>query len=430
MTQLTRRKFLGTAAAISAVPLLTKLPAAAFAAGSDRIKVGVIGTGGRGVGAMRNCLAADPSVVVWALGDVFKDRVDEAREKLIKGSPKSRKPSAPVPSDRFFATPERCFSGFDAYKQVIASGVDLVILAAPPGFRPLHLEAAVNAGKHVFAEKPVAVDPAGVRKVISVGELAKQKRLAIVAGTQRRHAANYLETMRRIHDGAIGELVGGQCYWLQEGLWHRGRNPEWTEMEYQLRNWLYFTWLSGDHIVEQHVHNIDVMNWAFGGPPVKALGMGGRQARTDPKYGDAYDHFSVEFEYANGVRVQSLCRQTPNAQRRVNERVVGTKGYAMADGKIFGANKWKYDGDTPDAFKDEHVDLIRSIRDGNPLNEAKRIAESTLTAILGRTSAYTGKEINYNWILNASKQDLTPSRYELGAAPEVVIPIPGVTPLV
>ncbi len=429
-TALTRRSFLGAAAALGAVPLLSRLPAAAFAAGSDRIKVGVIGTGGRGIGAMRNCLDSDPSVQVWALGDIFPDRVESALKNFTEGTPKARTPLPPLGPDRLAVTKERCFSGFDAYKQVINSGVDLVILAAPPHFRPLHLEAAIQAGKHVFAEKPVAVDPAGVRKIISIGELAAQKKLAIVAGTQRRHAPNYIETMKRIHDGAIGELVGGQCYWLQQGLWHRGRQPEWTEMEYQIRNWLYFTWLSGDHIVEQHVHNIDVMNWAFGGPPVKALGMGGRQARTDPKYGDAYDHFSVEFEYANGARIQSFCRQTPNTQGRVNERIVGTKGVAMADGKITGATNWKYDEDAPSALMLEHVDLIKSIRDGAPLNHAKRIAESTLTAILGRTSAYTGKEIKFEWLLERSTQDLTPAKYAFGDAPPVQVPVPGVTPLV
>ena len=440
---LTRRDFLGAAAALAAAPLLTKLPAAAFAAGSDRIKLGVIGTGGRGTAAARDCLDAHPSVQLWALGDVFPDRVQDAYKNFTKPGSDSAKPAKPGKNakpgksaataygpDRIAVTPERCFSGFDAYKQVIASGVDLVILATPPQFRPLHLEAAIQAGKHVFAEKPVAVDPAGVRKVISIGELAAQKKLTIVAGTQRRYAPNYIETMQRIRDGAIGEITGGQCYWLQEGLWHRGRNPEWTEMEYQLRNWLYFTWLSGDHIVEQHIHNIDIMNWAMGGPPVKALGMGGRQSRTDPKYGNVYDHFAIEYEYANGVRIQSMCRQAPNTLHRVNERIVGAKGVAMAEGKITGATNWKYEAAVPNAFKTEHVALIKSIREGNPLNDAKRVAEATLTAILGRTSAYTGKEISYNWMLTASKLDLTPPKYELGAAPKPEIAIPGETPLV
>jgi len=434
---ISRRHFIGAAAALAAVPLLSKLPAARVA-GSDRIKVGVIGTGGRGAGAARNCIDAHPSVQIWALGDLFPDRVEECLRKLRNGDGgKSNKKGKgavvgpPAGADRVNVTKERCFSGFDAYKQVINSGVDLVILAAPPQFRPLHLEAAIQAGKHVFAEKPVAVDPVGARRVISIGELAAKKNLAIVAGTQRRHSPDYMELMQRIHDGAIGEIVGGQCYWLQQGLWNLDRKPEWSDMEYQIRNWLYYIWLSGDHIVEQHIHNIDVLNWALGGPPVKAMGMGGRQSRTEPKYGNIYDHFAVEFEYANGVRVASMCRQVPNTAGRVGERVVGTKGVAFPDkAKITGAVNWEYKDGRPNALVLEHVALINSIREGKPLNEARRVAESTLTAILGRTSAYTGKEINYSWILNNSKQDLTPPKFAFGPAPAVEVPIPGVEPLV
>ncbi|AWI09391.1 Gfo/Idh/MocA family protein [Ereboglobus luteus] len=432
MSSFTRRQFLGTAAALSAAPLLSKLPAAAFASGSDRLKVGLIGSGGRGVSAMRNCLDADPSVIVWAIGDAFADRLESARDNLVNGTPKSRRPRPPVAPERLAIPPERQFIGLDAYKKVINSGVDLVILATPPQFRPEHMEAAINAGVHVFAEKPVAVDVAGVRRVISVGELAKQKRLAIVAGTQFRYSGHYIETMRRVHDGDIGELVGGQFYYLTNGLWHHDRKPGWTDMEYQIRNWLYYTWLSGDHIVEQHIHNIDVMNWAFGGPPLKAIGMGGRQSRTDPKYGNIFDHFAVEYEYANGVRVQSMCRQAPGASTRSNnERLVGTKGTARLPAAITGPKAWKFTDDTPNGLVAEHVALIKGIRNGNPLNDAKRVAESTLTAILGRNSAYTGREINYAWLLNASKENLTPEtcRFDM-APPKSEIAIPGVTPLV
>ncbi len=430
-TGLSRRTFLGNCAVLGGgLTLLSALPGTAFAANaSDRLKVGVVGCGGRGMGATMDCLAADPSVQIWALGDVFPAAVSSARQRLEKvkgGEPVHNQVIAP---ERIAVTEERCFSGFDAYKAVMRSGVDLVILAAPPHFRPAHLEAAIEAGVHVFAEKPVAVDPAGARKVIAIGELAAQKKLAIVAGTQRRHDPRYIETLNRVREGAIGELVGGQCYWMQGGLWHRGRKPEWSEMEYQLHNWLYFTWLSGDHIVEQHVHNIDVINWAFGGPPVKALGMGGRQSRTDPKYGDAWDHFSIEFEYANGVRVQSMCRQAPGASDRVNERLVGTLGAANA-GNITGKNAWQFRGERKNSMIQEHKDLIDSIRAGAPLNHAKRIAESTLTAILGRMSAYTGKEISFEWMMKASKLDLTPAQYAFGDAPAVEIPVPGQTPLV
>lgn len=425
----TRREFLKAGAAASLLPLIGSA-APGLTAGSDRLRIGLVGCGGRGIGAVRNCIAADRSVQLVALGDAFADRVEAAMNNFTVGVPGGNNPRAPLPADQFAVTRERCFTGFDAYKQVINSGIDLVLLVTPPHFRPLHLKAAFEAGLHVFAEKPVAVDPAGVRLVMQLADLAKQKNLAFVAGTQRRHAADYLGTMARIRDGAIGDLTGGQCYWMQEGLWHRGRKPEWSEMEYQMRNWLYFTWLSGDHIVEQHIHNIDIMNWAFGGPPVKASGMGGRQSRTDPIYGNAWDHFSVEFEYASGARVQSLCRQAPGTSHRVGERLVGTRGTANPAGQINGENAWKFSGEQIHPMDKEHIDLIRSIRAGQPLNEGRQVAESTLTAILGRVSAYTGREVNYSWLLNASKLDLTPPAYAWGDAPPVEIPVPGITPLV
>lgn len=424
-----RRQFLKASAAASLLPLLGSATPL-FAAGSDRIRVGLVGCGGRGIGAVRNCLAADPSVQLVALGDAFADRVDAALKDFTEGGGDQNNPRPPLAADQFAVTRERCFSGFDAYKQVINSGIDLVLLVTPPHFRPLHLKAAVDAGVHVFMEKPVAVDPVGARLVMQLSDLAAQKKLAIVAGTQRRHSADYLETMARIKDGAIGELTGGSCYWMQGALWHRGRQPEWSEMEYQMRNWLYFTWLSGDHIVEQHMHNLDVMNWAFGGPPVKAYGMGGRQSRTDPKYGDAWDHFSVEYEYANGARVQSLCRQVDETSTRVTERLVGTKGSANPSGTIRGEQTWKFERPFTNPYDQEHINLIRSIRAGTPLNEGRQVTESTLTAILGRISAYTGREVSYAWLLEASKLDLTPAAYAWGAAPKVEVPVPGLTPLV
>lgn len=423
-----RRTFLKTGAAASLVPLLGTVPNV-FAAGSDRLRIGLVGCGGRGIGAVRDCIAADPSVQLVAIGDAFADRIQAALKNFKEGT-QGNNPRPPLTAEQLAVTPERCFTGFDNYKQVINAGIDLVLLCAPPGFRPAHLEAAINAGLHVFTEKPVAVDPAGARKVLALAEVAKQKKLAVVAGTQRRHSADYLEAMARIRDGAIGEITGGQCYWMQEGLWHRGRQPEWSEMEYQMRNWLYFTWLSGDHIVEQHVHNVDVMNWALGGPPVKALGMGGRQSRTEEKYGDAWDHFSIEYEYANGVRIQSFCRQAPGTSRRVAERLVGTLGAADPSGTITGPKPWKYEGGPVRPYVQEHVDLIRSIRDGAPLNELRQVTESTLTAILGRMSAYTGREISFGWLLNASKLDLTPATLAWGPAPTVSIPVPGQTQLV
>lgn len=392
----------------------------------DLIRVGVIGCGGRGTGAAIDCVDAAPNVQITALGDLFEDKLKSSIETLQKDRP-----------DQCAFTPETCFTGFDAYKNVLLANVDLIILAAPPGFRPPHLEAAINAGKHVFMEKPVAVDPVGVRRVIAASDMAAKKGLAIVTGTQRRHDPVYLETMDRIAGGAIGEVVGGQCYWNQGELWVVEKDPAWSDMEWQCRNWLYFDWLSGDHIVEQHVHNIDVMNWAFGGPPVKAVGMGGRQSRIDPKFGNIYDHFCVEFEYANGGRVLSMCRQVQGASTRISEHLVGTRGYANPNGEIRphrGRRGWKWEWPNPEGavnpYVQEHRDLLASIRAGRPLNEGRRIAESTLTAIMGRMSAYTGREVSWDWVMNASTLDLTPPVYEFTEVAVRPVPVPGTAELV
>jgi len=405
-----------------------------FAAGSDRIRVGLIGCGSRGMGAVRNCVDSSPNLEIVALGDLFQDRVEACLSVLKKNGEKDWSSSQPWQhADKVKVTPETCFTGFDAYQKVINSGVDLVLLATSPHFRPLHLKAAIEAGKHVFMEKPVAVDPVGIRSVLASSDLAKQKGLAIVAGTQRRHDPKYTEVMKRVHNGDIGELVAGQCYWLGPcvrdwGFYHE-RQPSWTDMETQCRNWYFYTWQSGDHIVEQHVHNLDVINWAMGGHPVTALGMGGRQVRIEPEFGNIYDHFAVEFEYANGARILSMARQTMGCAERVAERIVGTKGVAV-EGLIEGVNPFKYSGPTPNPYEQEHADLIASIRAGRPLNEGKQVAESTMTAILGRMSAYTGRAIKWDWAMNASKQDLTPPAYELGPLPVGPVPIPGKTSLI
>ena len=386
------------------------------------LRVGLIGCGGRGTGAALDCVRSSPNVQIVALGDLFEDRLDKCCGTLGELG------------ESFQVTGDHCFAGFEAYTQVLACDVDLVILATPPGFRPLHLWAAIEAGKHVFMEKPVAVDPVGVRWVLAASELAARKGLAIVAGTQRRHDPGYIETMRRIHAGAIGEIVAGQCYWNQGGLWVKRREPDWSDMEWQCRNWLYFTWLSGDHIVEQHVHNLDIMNWAMGSPPVKAVGMGGRQARTGEEFGNVYDHFAVEFEYPSGARVLSTCRQTEHASERVSERLVGTRGVADPSGEIHrrGRLRYKYEpeGEPVNPYVQEHVDLIASIRRGRPLNEGRQVAESTLTAIMGRMSAYTGREVSWDWVLNASELDLTPPAYELGDLPVEPVAVPGETKLI
>ena len=406
----------------------------AFAAGSDTIRVGLIGCGSRGTGAIRNCVDSSPNVEVVALGDLFGDHLDKCLEIIKTNGEKDWSSTAPWQhAGQVKVTPETCFTGFDAYQRVIASDVDLVILATPPHFRPVHLKAAIEAGKHVFMEKPVAVDPVGIRSVLASSALAQEKGLAIVAGTQRRHEPRYVEVIKRVRDGAIGDLVAGQCYWNQGwvrqwGFW-REPKPQWSAMETQCRNWYYYTWLSGDHIVEQHVHNIDVINWAMGTHPVMALGMGGRQVRTEPEFGNIFDHFAVEFEYPNGARILSMARQIIGCSERIAERVVGTKGTAAA-GVIEGPNAYSYTGPEANPYEQEHADLIKSIRDGRPLNEGKQVAESTMTAIMGRMSAYTGRAMKWDWAIKSSKLDLSPPGYELGDIPVRPVAIPGKTPLI
>jgi predicted dehydrogenase len=414
---------LGSAAAASAAAILAgSLSRVAHAAGSDILKIGLVGCGGRGTADLVNCAKSSPGVQVRALGDLFKDRVDGLYPRL--------KAMKDLEGDRFQVTPERCFSGWDNAKKVIEN-VDLVLLTEPPGFRPLHMREAIQAGKHVFAEKPVAVDPAGVRHVIETAKMAEEKGLAIVAGTQTRHQANAVETIKRVHDGAIGDLRLGQCYFLTGELWYHQPKPEWSEMEIQCRNWYYYTWLSGDHIVEQHVHNIDRMNWALGGPPSKCVAVGGRQVRTEPKWGDIYDHFAVEYEYPNGARVASYCAQFGGkAAGRVSDNIVGADGSCDLRGTIDGKKPWKFEGDRRDPNLQEHTDLVTSIRSGNLLNEGKRIAESSLTAVMGRMAAYTGREISYNWVLNSSKLNLFPEKLAFGPHPVDPVARPGQTPLV
>lgn len=433
----TRRHFLKTATATGA----TVAAAAAvgvdrvFAAGSDVLRVGLIGCGARGVGAAMNCVLSSPGVEIVALGDVFADRVEEARKRLLDDT-QEKEWSCSVPwrhSKSVKVTPDTCFSGFDAYKKVIASGVDMVILAGPPHFRPEHLRAAIEAGKHVFMEKPVAVDPVGIRSVIASSETARQKRLGIVAGTQRRHQNSYTELMKRIRDGAIGEILAGEAYWNGGCVRHYGfyhpRQPGWSDMEYMMRNWYFFVWLSGDHIVEQHVHNLDVVNWAIGSPPVEALAVGGRQWRVEPQFGNIYDHFAVRYRYRNGAVVVSMARQIDNTQPLVGESVIGTKGRASA-GRIDGQNSWKWEGPNPNPYEQEHADLIASIRNGNPLNEGRQVAEATLTAIMGRMSAYSGQAVSWDFAMNESQLDLTPPEikahgYKLGPAPKMPPPAAG-----
>ncbi|MFQ6097611.1 MAG: Gfo/Idh/MocA family protein [Armatimonadota bacterium] len=391
---------------------------AALAQGEEKLRVGLIGCGGRGTGAAQNCVDAAPNVEIYALGDVFQDRLNGCRARLEKQR-----------GAKVNLNDDRCFVGLDAYQKVLDSGVDMVILATPPGFRPTHFKAAVEAGKHVFMEKPVAVCPTGVRMIMDAGKIASEKKLGVVAGTQRRHHAGYVETIKRLHDGAIGRIVAAQCYWNQGGLWKRDRRPEWSDVEWQIRNWLYFTWLSGDHIVEQHVHNLDVVNWVLQAHPVRCVSLGGRQARTDPAYGHIYDHFATDFDYPDGVKVLSMCRQIDNCANRVGEYLIGTEGTSDPGRWIDGKTSFRAQGG-PNPYVQEHADLINSIRAGQPLNEAQRIAESTLTAIMARMSAYTGKQVTWDQALN-SKLNLIHEDLDLkGKLPVPPVAIPGKTELI
>lgn len=422
-----RRDFVKASAltTLGGAALLSAFPAHAMLRPTNKkMKVGLIGCGGRGTGAVIDMLNASPDVELAAVGDVFKDRVDGCLKNL-----EGQDPSVAM---RCKVDPAKQFVGFDAYTKVLAADIDIVILTTAPGFRAQHFEAAINAGKHVFFEKPVAVDPTQVRQVIAAGELAATKKLSIVTGTQRRHEQCYLEAMKRINDGAIGKVTGATVYWNQGGLWMHKRQQAWTDMEWQLRNWLYFAWLSGDHIVEQHVHNLDVGHWALGTHPTQVIAMGGRQVRTSQDYGHIFDHFACEFEYADGRTMTSYCRQIDGCHSRVDETIHGTEGHAkLSSGSAeivsksnAGGGNWKFTGNQRNPYEQEHVDLMASITGTGPyLNEAKRIAESTLHAIMGRMSAYTGKALTWEQAMN-SKLSLMPGKVEMGpiATPEVAVP--------
>jgi myo-inositol 2-dehydrogenase / D-chiro-inositol 1-dehydrogenase len=413
-----RRDFLKTttAAAVgSSLAGWTVIPGA-YAQGSDEIRIGLIGAGGRGSGAVADVFKGhEAGVRLVAIADMFPDRTEAALKRLNQQY-----------GARAAVKPEHVFTGFDGYQKVLAvPDVNYVILASPPGFRPTHLEAAILAGKNTFTEKPVAVDGPGIRKVMALAKEADAKGLSIVGGTQRRHQHGYIETMKRVHDGAIGEVVGMRAYWNQGFLWKRDRQPEWTDMEWQLRNWLYFTWLSGDHIVEQHIHNIDVINWVKQGHPASAMGMGGRQVRTDKAYGHIFDHFAIDYEYPDGSHSMSMCRQIDNCANSVSEAIVGTKGSAQLDKyEIKGAAAWKGEKDPISPYVQEHIDLIRTIRSGQRINELQTVAESTLTAIMGRMSAYTGKAVTWDEALN-SNEALVPTSLQLGPIPTPPVPMPG-----
>lgn len=401
---------------------------------SEVIRVGLIGCGGRGTGAgIIDCAEAAPGVQLVAMGDLFQDHMDEAPAAIKRNLEKRNLPV----NDIYKVTPETTFVGFDAYQKVIDSGVDMVILTSPPNFRAQHLRYAVQAGKHVFMEKPVAVDPAGIRSVLESAKTAQQKRLTLVAGTQMRRLQSNREIIQRIHDGAIGDINGGQVFrsgsamrtWRSE---EKVKKSGWSEMEYQIRRWLMWSWLSGDFIVEMHVHNLDIMNWIMNAHPVRCIGLGGRQARIGLEYGNIYDHISVEYEYPNDVRVEYMGTQIDNYAHRSDQRVTGTKGSAVMDfrkGMIRGQHPFVFDRESPDPSVLQYREMIDSIRQGKAINEGRQIAESTLTAIIGRMSAYTGQVVEWDWALNESKLDLSPEKMEFGDLPGMEVATPGQTPL-
>ncbi len=418
----TRRDFLRTSASAAVAASVAGRFGLAHAQGSDEIRVGLIGAGGRGTGALRNVLDAAPNVRVVAIGDVFQDQIDASLQALNAKLPKP----LDVPKDRQF-------TGLDAYRNVLAQDINYAILATPPGFRPQHLKAAVGAGKHIFTEKPIAVDGPGVREVLALVDVADAKGLKIAAGTQRRHQAGYIETIQRIHDGAIGDIVAARAYWNQGALWHKPRQPGWSDAEWMLRNWLYFPFLSGDIIVEQHIHNHDVINWAMQAHPLRAIGLAGRQVRVQPEFGSVYDHFATDFEYENGVHMTSMCRQIDGCANNIGEALTGTKGNCQVDRyTITGADPWRRpsDAEEADPYVQEHADLIAAIRGDKPLNELKAVAETTLTAIMGRMAGYTGQMVTWEQALN-SQEVLMPADFSLEASiPVAKVAMPGQTPLV
>jgi predicted dehydrogenase len=428
----TRRDFLKAGTAVAAGTALAanlSVLGRAHAAGSDEIRVGLIGCGGRGTGAADNVLHSARGVRIVAIGDVFRDNALGCRRRILDVAAEDKVRQLGNSVD----LPEnRCFDGLDAYEKVLAQDVNYIILATPPGFRPLHLAAAVAAGKNIFTEKPVGVDGPGIRKVLEAYEEAGKKGLAVGAGTQRRHQTGYLETIKRIHDGALGEIHTARCYWNQGDIWFRERKEGMADAEYQIYNWYHFVWLCGDHICEQHVHNLDVVNWALNAHPTRAHGMGGRAARPtgDPNVvGQIYDHFAVEYEYPSGARSFSYCRQINGCENNVSEALTGTQGHCQVNAYNINGKSVAPRRRGNDPYVQEHTDLIESIRGGKPLNELKNVAESTLTAILGRMACYTGKAVTWEQALNA-QHELMPDRLSLKMSlPAAPVAIPGRTPL-
>jgi len=421
----TRRQFMKTSASVAVASGVASASAFAFprsvhAAGNDVLRVGLIGCGGRGTGAARQALQADDHVKLIAMGDVFEDRLQLSLRSLAKIEGLAGKIDVPL---------EQQFVGFDAYKNVLETDVDVVLLTAPPHFRPIHLKAAIDAGKHIFAEKPVAVDAPGVRAVLESCAEAKRKGQSVVSGLCLRYDGGFQETVQRLHDGAIGDIHTLVANDYRGPIWVKPRQDDWTDMHWQMRNWYYFTWLSGDFNVEQHVHYLDVCAWVMGGYPSRAIGMGGRQVRTNAEYGNIYDHHSVTYEYENGTRLFSNCRQQSGCQNSITSYAHGSKGRAeVAERRleITTDSTWRFDKKVKNMYQVEHDELFAGIRAGRSLNNGEYMAKSTLLAIMGRMATYTGQEVTWKQVMN-SKLDLSPEEYAWGSAPEVKIAMPGVT---
>lgn len=418
------------AGGLMAMPLMSNA-GGYFNSVDDTIKVAVIGCGGRGTGATMQALSTKQNVKLVAMADAFRDRLDQSYKALTDGDEGNVK-------DRVAVTEETKFVGFDAYLKVIPLA-DVVIIATPPGFRPIHFEEAIKQGKHVFMEKPVATDPAGVKKVLEVAEIAKKKKLNVVVGLQRHYQTSYRELYKRVQDGMIGDITSGQVWWNNDGVWVRPRQPGQTEMEYQMRNWYYFNWLCGDHITEQHIHNLDVMNWFKGSYPVKAQGMGGRQVRTGKEYGEIYDHHYVEYQYADGSILNSQCRHIKGTYAKVDEMFVGTKGVVKCgDAEISNKGKSLYKFDKSkenEAYQNEHDELFAALAKGEfKFADAENGAKSTLTSVIGRMATYSGQIIEWDKTLN-SGISIQPTKYAWNAPPPVLpdangyypIATPGVT---
>ena len=419
LASLSRRTFLkNSSKAVAGGALLSSLAVERFAHGAispgDTIRIALIGCGGRGSGAASQALSTSGEVKLIAMADAFKDRLEGGLNE-IKAKHKER---VDVPE-------EHKFVGFDAYKQAI-SLADVVVLATPPGFRPIHFEEAVRQGKHIFMEKPVATDAPGIRRVLAAAEEAKKKNLKVGVGLQRRHQLPYLETIKRLHDGAIGEITSMRAYWNGTTPWVRTRadlerkaGRKLSEMEYQMRNWYYFVWTCGDHIVEQHIHNLDVINWIKKGPPVRANGMGGCEVRKGPDYGEIFDHHCVEFEYADGSRCFTQCRHINGCWSSVSEYAVGTKGNCDVSGHIIratGEDAWRIRERGKDPYQQEHDDLFDAIRNDKPYNEAEYGATSSMTSIFGRMATYSGKVIEWQDAIN-STISVMPKEFDWEAEP-------------